>query len=61
MPENDFSKEQLRALIKSQTMFAQVISNYFLELKRTGFTEEQALALTISYQESIINPKRNYE
>lgn len=47
-------KEAYRSLVKAQSDLAAVLSNYYLELKKVGFSDENAMKLTVSYQESIL-------
>ena len=47
-------KETMRELIATQAQMAHLIMNYYLELKKSGMSDENALKLSQSYQTAII-------
>lgn len=48
------NKTQLRNTIQASADMAQVVVNYYLELKRCGLDDDKALQIAIGYQHSII-------
>lgn len=48
--------EQLGAMLRD---FAPILRNYYLSLIETGFTEDQALILVVTYQQYLFGGTRN--
>ena len=48
------NQTQLRNTIKASSEMAQVVVNYYLELKKCGLGDDKALQMAIGYQHSII-------
>ena len=51
------NREELRKLQDMTSMIAAILSNYFQELIKCGFTEEQAMILTLDFQEITLSAK----
>jgi len=54
-------KEGMRVIIETQTTLAHLVMNYYLELKKVGMSEENAIKLTQSYQHDIVRTGQDNE
>ena len=54
-------KEGMRVIIETQTTLAHLVMNYYLELKKVGMSEENAIKLTQSYQYHIVRTGQDNE
>ena len=52
--ETGLTEDAMRDAVKGMAQLAHVVSNYYLELKRSGFNEDQASELTGRYQTAIL-------
>lgn len=51
--------EHLKEIRKLTEDLAPILMNYFLELKNVGFTDSQALSITMNFQRTLIGPRSN--
>ena len=54
-------KEGMRVIMETQTTLAHLVMNYYLELKKVGMSEENAIKLTQSYQHDIVRTGQDNE
>ena len=47
-------QDELRDLINGTAQIAQIVVNYYFELKQCGMGDEQALRTAINYQNTIV-------